>query len=365
MPRILHIIPTLSGGGAERQLSQLAVEQTRRGWDVHIGIRRGGIHAESLHSNGVTVHLMGDHRGINPLLLNSANKLIKQIRPDVIQTWLPQMDIVGGIGALWNGIPWIVSERASKKAYLGYRLQIWLRRYLARYAEAIVANSQSGVGYWRELLPAEARVFRVANAVDVDAIRKVPLATIDSSTLKDCKTRLLVVGRLAPEKGLDTVVKAICADSSMHSVGVCIIGEGPMRRDIEGMIREMGLNDRVSLSSYRPDWWGLLRSATALVSMSRFEGQPNVVLEAMAAGCPVIVSDIPEHREILDEESAIFVQPDSPSALAKAIDSLVTQPDAARSRAECAFGRVERMTIQSTASEYENIIKKVLSGVNN
>lgn len=365
MSRILHLIPTFSGGGAERQLSLLAAEQDKRGWDVHIGIRRGGVHAESLHSSsGVVVHLLGDHRGLNPLLFASANKLIKQIRPDVIQTWLPQMDIVGGIGALWNSVPWIISERASGKAYLGFRYQILIRRYLARHADAIVANSRHGVKYWRETLPANACIFQVANAVDVEAVRSAPLLAIDSIDSKVCNKNLLVVGRLAPEKAVDIVIRAISMDSIKKSVGAWIIGEGPLRADIENEIKESCLGDRVSLFSYRQDWWGLLRSAAALVSMSRFEGQPNVVLEAMAAGCPVIVSDIPEHREILDEDSAIFVQPENPAELAKAIKMLLIEPDAALYRAERAFSRVSGMTIKSTANEYEGILEKVLSEVN-
>lgn len=365
MPRILHLIPTFSGGGAERQLSLLAAEQGKRGWDVHIGIRRGGVHAETLCSlSGVVVHLLGDHRGLNPLLFVSVHKLIKRIKPDVIQTWLPQMDIVGGIGALWNSIPWIISERASGKAYLGFRYQIRIRRYLARYADAIVANSRHGVKYWRELLPANSRIFQVANAVDIEVIRSAPPSVIDSKSSKVCTKNLLIVGRLAPEKAVDIVIQAISMDSIKKSVGAWIIGEGPLRADIENKIREACLGDRVLLFSYRQDWWGLLKSATALVSMSRFEGQPNVVLEAMAAGCPVIVSDIPEHREILDEDSAIFVQPENPAELAKAIEMLLSKPDAALYRAERAFNHVSGMTIKSTANEYESIFEKVLSGVN-
>ncbi len=359
MSKILHLIPTLEGGGAERQLSMLAAEQSRRGWCVHVGIRRGGVFEKSLCDSGVIVHFLGDHKGINSKLLVRINALIKQIKPDVVQTWLPQMDIVGGIAILWNGLPWVVSERASKLAYQSSRLYSWIRVSLVRYATAIVANSSNGAAYWRGVLPMDALVFQVANAVDVAAIRNAANVNIESSNSRLCEKYMLVVGRLAPEKAVDTVIKAVRLMPLTLSVSVLIIGEGPLREEIETSIIDAGIDERVSLSPYRQDWWGLLKSASALVSMSRIEGQPNVVLEAMAAGCPLIVSDIPEHREILSDDSAIFVPVDDSAELAASIKNLLSDPDAARKRAEQARSYVDGLTIQLAADAYESVYTKV------
>jgi len=359
---ILHIIPTLEGGGAERQLSMLAAEQARRGWSVHIGIRRGGVHEESLRDSGVLVHLLGDHKGINPMLLVGVNTLIIQFKPDVVQTWLPQMDIVGGIAALWNSVPWIVSERASRLAYQHLNFQVWVRNHLVRYAKAVVANSLNGAEYWRGILPTSARVFHIANAVDVATIRNSVSVPSGSSNSNDGMKDILVVGRLIPAKALDTVIQAVRLVPVKHDIRILIIGEGPLREEIEVSIREAGLNDRISLLPYRAEWWGLLKNASALVSMSRFEGHPNVVLETMAAGCPLIVSDIPAHREFLDEDSAIMVTLDNSDMLAEAITSLLSDPVSARQRAERASICVAGLTIQSAADAYEIVYEKVISG---
>nr|WP_255554664.1 glycosyltransferase [Polynucleobacter sp. MWH-HuK1] len=358
------MIPTLSGGGAERQLSLLAKEQARCGWNVHIGIRRGGVHLDALKSEKIEIHQLRDFKSIDPRLFVCVCALLKKINPDIVQTWLPQMDVVGGTAALVNRVKWIGTERSSIQGINDTRFMAWLRWWFFRYADAVVANSSAGESYWRRVLPANKHIFQVANAVDVDAIRNAPQALLDSLASNVCENNILVVGRLAPEKGIDVVINAVKTDSLSNLVGAWVIGEGPSRQCIENMIGNLGMNDRVSLSLYRSDWWGLLRRAAALVSMSRFEGQPNVVLEAMAAGCPVIVSDIPAHREILNDESAIFVQPDDHLALAKAIESVVMQRDIARQRSELAYGRVSGMTIQSAAREYENIYRQVLTGVN-
>lgn len=362
MKTILHLIPTFEGGGAERQLSMLATEQSRRGWSVHVGIRRGGVNEGLLRSSMVTVHSLGDHRGVNPILLVRIGALIKQIKPDVVQTWLPQMDIVGGTAALLNSAPWIVSERSNGFSIQEFKFQAWVHHRLVRYANAVVANSSNGAEYWRRVLPMDALVFQVANAVDVDVIRNMVTANNESINLSRCKMNILVVGRLIPRKGIDTVIKAVSLMPLTLSVRVLIIGEGPLRGEIEGSIKDAGIDERVSLLPYRQDWWGLLKSASALVSMSHFEGQPNVVLEAMAAGCPLIVSDIPEHREILNGNSAIFVSPNNPAALAAAMISFFSDPASARQRAERASVFVEGMTIQAAADAYELIYEKVIDG---
>jgi glycosyltransferase involved in cell wall biosynthesis len=363
MSRILYLIPTLEGGGAERQLSMLAVEMVRRGWVVHVGIRRGGVYEKSLRDCGVILYFLGDHKGINLQLLMRINALIKQIKPDVMQTWLPQMDIVGGIAALWNSVPWIMSERSNGFFFHRFKFQSWARCSLARYASGIVANSSNGVAYWREILSTDACIFRVANIVDVAAIRStVPVSSGPLNSNEDMRM-VLVVGRLVSTKALNIIIQGVRLVPVIYDVRVLIIGEGPLREEIELGIREAGLNDRISLYPFRADWWGLLKNASALISMSRFEGHPNVVLETMAAECPLIVSDIPAHREFLNEDLAIIVPQDNAAMLAEAIISIITEPVAARQRAERASIRVAGLTPQLAADAYESVYEEAISGM--
>src|SRR5436190_16981302 len=115
--RILHIIPTLEGGGAERQLSMLAAEQARRGHDVHVAVRRTGVHAQTTRNSGVRVHELGNLRSFDPRLFLALKCVIATVRPDIVQTWLPQMDVLGGAAIFSSRIPWIISERTSGGYY--------------------------------------------------------------------------------------------------------------------------------------------------------------------------------------------------------------------------------------------------------
>lgn len=353
MPRILHLIPTLAGGGAERQLAMLAKEQARCGWDVHIGIRRGGVHLGALRNEKIEIHQLGDFRFIDPRLFMRTHSLMKEIKPDVVKTWLPQMDVVGGAAALLNGVKWIGTERSSMLGINDTRFMTWLRRWLFRYADAVVANSTAGESYWRRVLPANVSIQRITNAVDVQTIENTP--PVNPGDLEDGSKFILVVGRLHYLKSVDISIRAIALLSDCDDTKLIVIGEGPMRKELEGLIDSLGIKDRVLMLPYLPEWWGGLKLARALVSMSRCEGNPNVVLEAMAACCPLIVSDIPEHREILDQQSAVFTPVDDPVELAASIKRLLSDSSSTRSRVRLAKERVSHMSINVIAEEYDSI----------
>jgi glycosyltransferase involved in cell wall biosynthesis len=103
-----------------------------------------------------------------------------------------------------------------------------------------------------------------------------------------------------------------------------------------------------------------MKRADALISLSRFEGCPNVVLEAMACGCPLVLSDIPAHREILDESSALFADPDDPDGAATALKETLARDDGVRRRARAARVRAAAYPLEATARLYEKLYLNLL-----
>jgi glycosyltransferase involved in cell wall biosynthesis len=355
---IVHVTPSLDGGGAERQLSMLAVEQRSRGYDVHVAVRRPGIYERRLRDGGVALHFLGDHRSISPVLIANVHALFRRIRPRLVQTWLPQMDIVGGIGAKLSSVPWILSERSSRLAFGRFSGIELLRGCVARTAAAVVANSGGGVNYWRRRLGSPERIFRISNAIDFAGLRR----TIDSASPAPAQRRqILVVGRLSKEKAMGEIVEGLARLSREEAFTVKIIGDGPQREEIASLVSATGLTHCCTLMPFQNDWWRLLPAAGMLISMSRFEGHPNVILEAAAAGCPLVVSDIPAHREFLDERSAVLVPPGRPAALADAVRAVLRDVDSARRRAENAAAAVRSLTIAASADAYELVYRTVIA----
>jgi glycosyltransferase involved in cell wall biosynthesis len=272
------------------------------------------------------------------------------------------MDILGGIAAIASRPAWIISERVSKDYYDEVPLIASLRLFLGRYASAIVANSESGEKYWRDSIRYPARLATVRNAIDFDRIGSASAP----STASFRSPLLLAVGRFTHQKAFEVIVRAMSAltgqDSTKDSTNILLLGEGPERPAIEAEIAVASLQGRVTVMPYQPDWWKWLKVADGLISMSRYEGNPNVVLEAMAGGCPVILSDIPSHREIADPSSALFVPVDDVPSLSASIADLVTHKEAALERARRASARVGAMTTKGMVDAYDSIYADVLKG---
>lgn len=352
---ILHVIPTLTGGGAERQLALLAAEQSRRGCNVHIALRRTGSYARHLAGTGVTIHELGDLRRGHPLLFVRLHSLVRRLRPAVMQTWLLQMDIIGGAIALATRTPWVLTERCAKAAYDETPRESWIRVQLGRFARAIVANSNDGARYWRELLRADANIAVVPNAIDLSAVQAAP------SRAHHLPERpfILSVGRLVPQKAPELPIRALALVEATLGLDLVMLGEGVLHETLRHEVERLGLADRVTILPYQADWWGLLKTATALINASRFEGQPNVVLEAMAARCPLIVSDIGPHRDLVTDASALLVPCDDPPALARAIMHVLADPTSTRARAELACSRLGRSTIGAATDAYEQVYAQI------
>src|SRR5215211_7071009 len=147
--RILYTIPTLGHGGAERQLSYLAAELAARGHDVHVASSSGGVNLARMQTAGVVWHRLGGMGHRDPLIFYRLVRLMKRLRPDVVQTILTPMDIMGGAAALLTNTRWVLRESSSAPLYASGRRHR-LRLSLARMADAVVSNSAGGDAYWRK-----------------------------------------------------------------------------------------------------------------------------------------------------------------------------------------------------------------------
>ena len=357
--RILHLLPHLSGGGAERQFSYLAPELVRMGHDVHAAYSTDGPIRPELP--GVVLHQFKSRSNYDPYLLLQLQRLIRSIKPDIIHTWILQMDILGGLVAKLNRIPWILREPVQAPGYLPswkYRLRIWV----GSGASAIVSNSRGGDRYW-EIQRPKSRRYVVPNGLPVYEIDRID--TILTRGLPNSKSPIVLnVGRLVEvQKRQKAFLEALAYVKQKQEVLGVLCGEGPQKPEFEWLKHKLGLDANVLFTGYLPavSCWQLMKKASVFVSLSAFEGCPNAVMEAMACGCPLVVSDIPAHREILDESCARFVDPSNIQQTATTIVQCLRDVDASKDRALVAKQKAQQWSIAGMAKNYETVYNEVLS----
>jgi glycosyltransferase involved in cell wall biosynthesis len=227
-----------------------------------------------------------------------------------------------------HGVPYIVSLRGgdvpgfnwAPGTALYHRLTAPFIRFLWRRAEAVVANG-SGLRQLAEAALPGLRVPVIPNGVAAEHI--TPRAWSAGSA--EIPVRLLLVGRLVHQKGADLLLRALGAVQPAQ-FRLDIVGDGPDRGLLRDLAARENIADRVQFTGWieRDRLAEYYRAADVFVFPSRIEGMPNVVLEAMAYGLPIIASDVPGNRElILHEDTGLLVPPEDPPALAAAIERLI------------------------------------------
>jgi len=355
--RILHALPNLSGGGAERQLGYLAEAQARAGHEVSVAYLVPGPEGVSERFARVDLHALPASGNYDPRLLARLVSLVRRLRPDVVHTWILQMDVLAGAAARLTGTPWVCREPVSGGAYGG----AWkhrLRERLLRGADAIVANSRAGERHWAER-GTRASLATIPNALDLEAIEKA--APRRPEVLRDGPFALAASRLENQQKNVSGLLAGLRLALEAQAVEAVVCGEGPYRAQAEAFVAGAGLSGRIHLPGFARDLWSYMKAAGVFVSVSYLEGQPNTVMEAMACGCPLVVSDIPVHREFLDEESALFVDPDDAAAIARAVTRCLAEPEAARARAEEARRRAANWSVAEMARRYERVYDACLA----
>lgn len=359
--KILNFISALSGGGAERQLSYLAPELARMGHDVSIAYSKEGPHKPELP--GVLLYELKTRSNYDPYLLWQAVRLIRRIKPDIIHTWILQMDILGGIAAKLNRVPWIFREPSSAMAYpLTWKYRLRVR--VSSGARAIVANSLGGEEYWKTRLPHKRR-YLVPNGLPLQEIDSTP-AALPSGLAQSEAPIVLYVGRLSSDvtatKNLRAFLEVLAGVRQKQKVVGILCGEGPQRYELERLRHKLGLDADLHFIDYLPavSVWALMKKAVLFVSLSAYEGCPNAVMEAMACGCPLVLSDIPAHRALLGSDSALFVDPANIQETAETILLALRDMDTVKTRALTAKQKIREWSIAGMARNWERVYQECI-----
>jgi glycosyltransferase involved in cell wall biosynthesis len=351
--RILQCIDTLQPGGAERQLCYLTEGLVRRGHEVGVAYVGGGPYEHRLRAAGAELHPIATR--LAPLQWVRLRRAIADRRAELVQTWLGRMNVVGGAASRSLGRPWIYCERSVRLHDRG--LPGLVRGWLGARASLLVANSYAGAELWRSIRARRANAV-VANGVPLDELDAVEPAERAQLGVPADAEWIVWAGRFVPAKNLDVLADLLARvlTARPRAIAWCC-GEGVERDRFEAILRDRGIAARCHLPGHRHDLWRILKSADLFVSPSVSEGRPNVVLEAMALGCPLVLSDIAPHREVAPGDAALFFATRSACDAAEAIGRALDDRDATRARVERARAAVRNQSTEAMVDAYLHLYR--------
>jgi glycosyltransferase involved in cell wall biosynthesis len=231
-------------------------------------------------------------------------------------------------------------------------IRLWglLYRNFYKRADRIVCLSDSMVSDLVENfgIPRE-KLVRIYNPVDTEKVRES--AQTGNDPFAGTGPHLVAAGRICRQKGFDLLIDAMPAVlRHFPDAQLTILGEGPLEAELREQARNLGLQEKVIFLGFQANPWLYLKHADAFILPSRYEGVPNVLLEALTLGTPVVVSDCPGGiREIRDSVGNMaVVPPENPSALAEAIIAVCGNPAPS-------IESLGRFDLQQVVSEYSNI----------
>ena len=363
--RVACCITELEAGGAERMFVELVCRLDRDQWQptvISLGAESEPF-ADRLRREGIEVRCLAVTRRWDVSAVARLAGELKQLAPDVLQTWLYHANVAGCLAARWVGIEPIVT--GIRVAEQRGRWRRWVERICTSRASRHVCVSRDVAEFSRSHGSLDAEKLEVIpNGVDVDRFTGVEPMDLGDRGIATGIPVVAWIGRLEPQKDPLAAIEAFGAVvRSDPNCRLVMAGEGSLRGRIEARIEHLGLGERVVLLGRVSEIPSLFARSCGLLLTSRWEGMPNVVLEAMAAGRPVVTRPVHGIGDLVkDGHTGMVVVDDQPAILGEALLALLADRDAAE-----AMGRrgrrkvIEKFSLETMVSRYEAVWQREIS----
>lgn len=355
-PRVLYVITRAEMGGAQTHLVDL-LRGFRGLLDMHVATGEEGYLTEAAASLGVPCTVLPDL--VQPTrpwkdikALSALRNLIGRLRPAVLHAHTSKAGTLGRLAARMHGVPavftahsWAFSSGVSWKwKAVGIPTEWLAASWSARVINVSEANRRLAL---RHRVGREALHVTVHNGIEDNAHRANPG--------EDCpEPRIAMVARFAPQKNHRQLLEA--AASLDRPYRLVLIGDGPLRTEMENLARSLGIASSVEFAGERRDVDRILAASHAFVLSTNWEGLPISILEALRAGLPVAASNVGGVNEMVREgHNGFLVQPGNTAALAAALDRLL-----AGSAMRARMGRASRARFEGEFTS-ESMIEKTLA----
>jgi glycosyltransferase involved in cell wall biosynthesis len=331
--KILHVITSLGNGGAEAVLSRLIEADSMCGNSHHvISLTDRGIYAERVEAMGVSVYTLGFPRGRITLSgLFKLFRILKLLKPDVVQTWMYHADLVGGVIARLAGIraiSWGIRHANLDPAHNSggtlrvVRLCAFLSSLVPRQIVSCSAQAtrlHQAIGYRAD------KFLQIPNGYNMDRFKPDAIArSLARAELGITKDAFVfgIVARFDTQKDHQNLVDALGLLKRRGFEFTCLFVGVEMdaaNETLSGWIKQAGVADRVALLGPRSDIPAIMNAVDVNVLSSLGEAFPNVLAEAMACGTPCVTTDVGDAAVIVAQHGWVVVPKDS-NALADGLE---------------------------------------------
>jgi glycosyltransferase involved in cell wall biosynthesis len=406
MPRkICHIIPTLVQGGAEKQMSLLVRHLNRKDFEPHVVVlTHSGPIEDELRAAGVPLHFINKRGKFDPLAYRRLVRLLCQLRPDIVHTWLFAANSYGRLAAWRCGVPVILAAERCVDPWKGW-WQHQIDRRLCKITDRMLTNSNGVVEFYRNHgIPAEKFVV-IPNAISAadespvgwppnpekgqstdsstdDRLENSPTSNNSSPPEVDPRKRMSkdeffkrlslrprkrvvgAVGRLWAQKGYEDLIWAAeMLRVAYEDVWFVIIGDGPDRKKLQAFRDKVEAYNAVRFLGHRNDAHELMSAFDVLWNGSLYEGQSNTILEAMAMGIPVLATDIPGNRDLVVNDQTGYLYPlGNVEMLIRRTNSLLSDD---RKRSELGSNAMQRVqhefSLEKMIASYSQLYRKLVA----
>ncbi len=367
--RVAHVVLGLRAGGLERVVLDLVQGMDRARFDpMVIALDEPGELAPRLAPMEVPLRLLERGRGLDPRVIGELSEVLGREGIDLVHTHNPRPHVHGALAALaarrvTGKRPRVVHTKHGRN-YPDDLGRVIANRMASALTDRIVAVSDDARRVALEIERGSTRrLVTIRNGVDTRVFQ--PGDAVRARRLLDVPEDVLHVGcvaRLSPEKDHATLIQAFARVRTVHpGARLSLVGEGPERGALEALCKKFGLQGAVFFLGHRDDVPALLPGFDLFALASRTEGTSLTLLEAAAAGLPIVATRVGGNPEVVaDGETGLLVPAGEPVALADAISGLWTRPDRARMGAKGRALVETRYGIGKMISAYETLYAEIL-----
>ena len=345
-------------------MSHMANYWSKKGWSVTLitlASRAGDFYPLEREVARVALDVSGSSSGLLEAIFRNMRRVwalrsaIRRSEPDAVVSFMDSVNIITLLATRFTRIPVVVAERTDPREHRIATMWDRLRNWLYPQADAVVVQTHNGM-QWAQSIVKATQVHVIPNSVD-----SCPCGQAGNKP-EFSKPFILAVGRLGKEKGFDLLLQAFQDIYLEHPEwSLVILGEGAGRGDLEALADSLGLGPRVHLPGLHANPASVMRQAEIFVLSSRYEGFPNVLLEAMACQIAVVSFDCHSGpREIIRHNvDGVLVPPADAKALAAALRDLIMDEGKRKSLAGNASQVTERFGVNRVMGMWEKTLMDI------